>query len=281
MNNFQKFILMCSLMMFFTHNYTILGQSDYKIFGHRGCRGIYPENTIKGFEKAIQLGVDGIELDVVVSKDLELIISHEPYVDTSYCKIEDLENSDLNIYKMNFEEIKKIDCGTKFVKNFPEQKKIIERKPTFKELEKSLNNYGGIILFEIKSDPHNINKYYPDYPTYANIIYNETKESKLLNNIVFMSFDAGILNELKKIIPNSSYVFLSEYYDNKTLNSLKFKPSVIGIKYESLDKETIKKIHKKNQMVYAWTVNSKDISEILIEDGIDGIITDFPNLITK
>ena len=63
MNNFQKFILMYSLMMFFTDNYTIMGQSNYKIFGHRGCRGIYPENTIKGFEKAIQLGVDGIELD--------------------------------------------------------------------------------------------------------------------------------------------------------------------------------------------------------------------------
>ena len=66
------------------HNLT-MGQTNYKIYGHRGCRGLYPENTITGFEKAIELGVDGIEIDVVVNKDSQLIISHEPYIDTNYC----------------------------------------------------------------------------------------------------------------------------------------------------------------------------------------------------
>ena len=52
-----------------------MGQTNYKIYGHRGCRGLYPENTVNGFKKAIELGVDGIEFDVVVNKDSQLIIS--------------------------------------------------------------------------------------------------------------------------------------------------------------------------------------------------------------
>ena len=82
------------------HNLT-MGQTNYKIYGHRGCRGLYPENTITGFEKAIELGVDGIEIDVVVNKDSQLIISHEPFIDTNYCIVLKSSSENLNIYKMN------------------------------------------------------------------------------------------------------------------------------------------------------------------------------------
>ena len=117
-----------------------MGQSDYKIFGHRGCRGIYPENTIEGFKKAISLGVDGIELDVVVNKNQELVISHESYIDTNYCLTTKIDEKNLNIFKMNITEIQKIDCGSKFIKEFPNQLKIKEKKPTYKEFKKKLND---------------------------------------------------------------------------------------------------------------------------------------------
>ena len=130
----------------------IMGQSEYKIFGHRGCRGIYPENTIKGFKKAISLGVDGIELDVVMNKNQELIIYHESYIDTNYCITAKLDKKSLNIYKMDVAKIQEIDCGSKFVKEYPNQLKIKEKKPTFKEFKKELNNYNGDILFEINSN---------------------------------------------------------------------------------------------------------------------------------
>ena len=85
---------------------TIMGQNEYKIFGHRGCRGLYPENTIIGFQKAIKMGVDGIEFDVVVNKNLQLIISHEPYIDTSYCISNLNQEHSLNIFEMSLDEIK-------------------------------------------------------------------------------------------------------------------------------------------------------------------------------
>ena len=93
-----------------------MGQSEYKIFGHRGCRGLYPENTIVGFQKAIQMGVDGIEFDIVLNKNLQIIVSHEPYVDTSYCISNLNQDHSLNIFEMSLDEIKKIDCGSKYIR---------------------------------------------------------------------------------------------------------------------------------------------------------------------
>ena len=120
-----------------------MGQSEYKIFGHRGCRGLYPENTIIGFQKAIKMGVDGVEFDVVINKNLQLVISHEPYIDTSYCISNLDQKHSLNIFEMELDEIKKIDCGSKYIDRFPNQIKKKEQKPTFEELEKKLKNYKG------------------------------------------------------------------------------------------------------------------------------------------
>ena len=114
-----------------------MGQSEYKIFGHRGCRGIYPENTIEGFKKAIAFGVDGIELDVVVNKNQELVISHESYIDTNYCLTNKIDTESLNIYKMNISEIQDIDCGSKFVKEFPNQLKVKKKNQLIKNLKKN------------------------------------------------------------------------------------------------------------------------------------------------
>ena len=259
-----------------------MGQSEYKIFGHRGCRGLYPENTIVGFQKAIQMGVDGIEFDVVVNKNLQLVISHEPYIDTSYCISKLDKNHSLNIFEMELDEIKKIDCGSKYIDRFPNQIKIKEQKPTFKELEKKLENYEGDLLFEIKSHPDYVNKNFPDYPTYARTIIGETKNSPLLKNIIFMSFDWRILNELYKINTNLKYIFLSEKKDfTNDLNFLTFKPFALGLDYKIISKSTVDSAHDNNQLVYAWTVNSFEIFKNLIEINADGIITDYPDKIKK
>ena len=263
-------------------NSLMMGQSEYKIFGHRGCRGLYPENTIVGFQKAIQMGVDGIEFDIVVNKNLQLIVSHEPYIDTNYCIPNENQENSLNIFEMTLDEIKKIDCGSKYIERFPEQIKKKEEKPSFKELEKKLDNYKGDLLFEIKCHPDFINKNFPDYSTYAKIIFDETKDSPLLKNIIFMSFDWRILNELYKKNSISKYIFLSDKIQfKKELDLLTFKPFAIGLNYKIITKSIVKSAHKKNQLIYAWTVNNLDVFNKLVNINTDGIITDYPNKIKK
>jgi glycerophosphoryl diester phosphodiesterase len=267
--------------LFLTINF--MSQNKVEYFGHRGCRGLYPENTIIGFKKAIDLGVDGIEWDVVVNKDNQLIISHEPYIDSSYCLKKDnskINTKESNIYNMSLKDLEMFDCGIKGNKNFPLQKKVSAKKPSFKEAEKELLEFKGKILFEIKSKSSHYGSYQPYPKEYAKIIYNETKNSFLKNQLIFMSFDPKILNELEKLLPKSKYILLG--YNplisySKLINTLNFKPFGIGLNYTIATSKTIESAHKSNIKVYAWTVNDKEKGQQLINKGIDGIITDYPN----
>ena len=282
MRVFLRFKLYSGILFSILTSSPIMGQSEYKIFGHRGCRGIYHENTIEGFKKAIEFGVDGIELDVVVNKNQELVISHESYIDTSYCLTNKIDNESLNIYKMNISEIQDIDCGSKFVKEFPNQLKVKEKKPTYKEFKKELIDYQGDILFEIKCDYDLVNEYFPDYEKYAKIIFEETRFSRHFDNIYFMSFDYRILNELFKIMPNSKYIYLSSNKEfEKQMKLLNFEPFGVGIDFNIISQKIIDLVHNKKQVIYGWTINDEENSKSLTSMGLDGVITDYPNIIKK
>ena len=282
MRVFLRFKLYSGILFSILTNSPIMGQSEYKIFGHRGCRGVYPENTIEGFKKAIEFGVDGIELDVVVNKNQELVISHESYIDTSYCLTNKINNESLNIYKMNISEIQDIDCGSKFVKEFPNQLKVKEKKPTYKEFKKELIDYQGDILFEIKCDNDLVNEYFPDYEKYAKIIFEETRYSRHFDKIHFMSFDYRILNELFKIMPDSKYIYLSSNKEfEKQMKLLNFEPFGVGIDFNIISQKTIDLVHEKKQVIYGWTINDEENSKSLTSMGLDGVITDYPNIIKK
>ena len=96
-----------------------------------------------------------------------------------------------------------------------------------------------------------------------------------------MSFDINILNELHNRIASSKYVLLLDHYDHKIFDSLNFKLQILGINHEFLDLETINLIKDKKYRLYAWTVNSRDKSNKLVANGVEGIITDYPNIISK
>ena len=282
MRVFLRFKLYSGILFSILTSSPLMGQSEYKIFGHRGCRGIYPENTIEGFKKAIEFGVDGIELDVVVNKNQELVISHESYIDTNYCLTNKIDTESLNIYKMNISEIQDIDCGSKFIKEFPNQLKVKEKKPTYKEFKKELIDYQGDILFEIKCDNDLVNEYFPDYEKYAKIIFEETRYSRHFDKMHFMSFDYRILNELFKIMPNSKYIYLSSNKEfEKEMKLLKFEPFGVGIDFNIISQKTIDLVHEKKQVIYGWTINDEENSKSLTSMGLDGVITDYPNIIKK
>ena len=282
MRVFLRFKLYSGIIFSILTGSTLMGQSEYKIFGHRGCRGIYPENTIEGFKKAIAFGVDGIELDVVVNKNQELVISHESYIDTNYCLTNKIDTESLNIYKMNISEIQDIDCGSKFVKEFPNQLKVKEKKPTYKEFKKELIDYQGDILFEIKCDNDLVNEYFPNYEKYAKIIFEETRYSRHFDKIHFMSFDYRILNELFKIMPDSKYIYLSSNKEfEKEMKLLNFEPFGVGIDFNIINQKTIDLVHEKKQIIYGWTINDEENSKSLTSMGLDGVITDYPNIIKK
>ena len=262
--------------------------SNPKIFGHRGCRGILPENSIEGFQKAIDLGVDGIEFDVVVNKDKQVVISHEPYMEQKYCLMPDRGKikygKELNLFQMTQMEIEQFDCGSLYHPNFSEQKKLKTHKPLLQEVFSKIDFSEVMILFEIKSEKRYYGKYQPQPDEYVDIILKEVSNYVHRKNIVFMSFDANIINELHNKAPQYKLVYLTYSPFKSVKNSIKdltIPPYAIGIYHPTISKREIKKAHELGIEVFAWTVNNCKDFERLKRYGIDGIITDYPGAFIK
>ena len=108
--------------------------------GHRGCRGLMPENTIPGMLYALELGVVTLEMDISITKDKQLILSHEPFFseeittkpDGSF--VTEKEERNLNIYTMNYDSVVKYDVGLKPHPRFLKQQKIVVAKPLLADL---------------------------------------------------------------------------------------------------------------------------------------------------
>ena len=261
------------------------GQVHY--FGHRGARGLFPENSILSFQKALEYPISGVEWDVVVNKDKELVISHEPYFKTSICQAKNISAAELktyNIYRMTQAEIEEIDCGTKYNPNFPEQLKTVSAKPTFKEVIQQINFQDKTILFEVKSEKKEYGISQPFPEEFAKLILDEVHLSGLEENIIFMSFDPKILNAIYS--QDSSFRFIYLTYKpfksvNKFLSDCNFIPFALGMYFPTITKGRSYALKNKGIKLFAWTVNNKEQTMDLIQKGVDGIITDYPDRINE
>ena len=248
-----------------------------------------PENTVAGFQKAIEDGSDGIEWDVVVNGEGKLVVSHEPYFHKDFCldpEANEITDEKLyNIYKMSQAKIATFDCGSKVHKNFPEQKKIFTTKPLLKEVVEQLQSRtrGKLILFEIKSDEpeYGISQPYPE--AYVDLILKEVALYKL-PNVVYMSFDKNIIEELHKKAPELRLAYLT-YLPKKSakgyLKKLSFTPFALGMYHLTINKRKLKQLRSKEVSVYAWTVNDTKDAHKMMALGIDAIITDYPRTIIR
>ena len=121
--------------------------------GHRGCRGLMPENTIPAMINALGLSVTTLEMDAVITKDKQVILSHEPFFNheissvlvinyaTSRKYIDETKEKDYNIYKMAYEETQQYDVGLKPHPRFLQQQKMAVQKPRLADVFDSVKNY--------------------------------------------------------------------------------------------------------------------------------------------
>ena len=117
------------VMLNAVHNAVAQYIPKFDIQGHRGARGLEPENTIPAFILALDSGVTTLELDVVITKDKQVVVSHEPWISSSICldtagnAIPEKDEKKLNIYQMTYDQVAKYDCGSKGNDKFPQQEK--------------------------------------------------------------------------------------------------------------------------------------------------------------
>ena len=145
MKNFYLLFSVILLHAFFINS--VKAQSSLDIQGHRGCRGLCPENTIPGFIKAIDLGATTLEMDVVITKDNQVVLSHDPFLNHEICEgphkeiITEKNEKEFNIYRMSYNELQKCDCGSKIHNRFLTQAKFVSYKPLLETVIDTVEKY--------------------------------------------------------------------------------------------------------------------------------------------
>jgi len=265
--------------------------STVKFQGHRGCRGLMPENTIPAFIKALEY-VQILELDVVVSKDNKVIVSHDPWIEANICShpdgraITEAEEKQLKILDLDYLEIKTFDCGRRGNPKFPNQEKLPAYKPSLidmvSEVDQHCKDHGISLPFydiEIKSKAAWYDDYTPRPEVYVKLILAELYELGIEARCNLQSFDVNILEEVHKQDPKIMQAYLIENLHGfeKNMNKLSFTPDIYSPYYKFVTKKLAAKVHDKEMRLIPWTVNEIKDMEKMIENGVDGIITDYPD----
>ncbi|MBC8152534.1 MAG: glycerophosphodiester phosphodiesterase, partial [Bacteroidetes bacterium] len=255
----------------------------FDLQGHRGCRGLMPENTIPAFLKALDLGVTTLELDVVISKDKQVVVSHEPYFNSAFSigpdgkSVGKSEEKGLNLYQMNYVDIKRYDVGSNGNPAYPEQQKLKTYKPLLSEVieqAEAYRNAKNLPAFsyniELKSEPSEYNRSQPEPAAFCDLVQAIIKEQlppkrRFADAITIQSFDFGILKQWRQGAEADKYpkVQLAALVENlrspeKNMEELGFKPDIYSPYYKLLSQDKIARLHEQGIRVIPWTVNQRD-----------------------
>jgi glycerophosphoryl diester phosphodiesterase len=266
--------------------------------GHRGCRGLMPENTIPAMLYAIGMGVTTLEMDIVFTKDGKAILSHEPFFnheittkpDGTY--IDEQEEKNFNIYKMDYAEVQAYDVGLKPHPRFPKQEKIKASKPlladVFAAVKKDMMTRKRPFPFfniETKTTPATDDLYHPKPAEFVEKLMQVISDNGMEDHVIIQSFDFRTLQYLHQHYPTIKTAMLIEGFDKRSLEdqliALGFIPTIYSPAFELVNNMLIKKCHQQNIQVIPWTVNDKKEIDRLTALGADGIITDYPNLFNE
>jgi glycerophosphoryl diester phosphodiesterase len=271
-------------------------QSGFDFEAHRGGRGLMPENTIPAMKNAVDLGVTTLEMDAVISKDNKVVVSHDPFFNEAITTTPEgkyltkKEAEEHLIYGMTYDEIRRYDVGIKPHPGFPQQKKINTYKPLLSELIDSVEAYakskGKTMRYniEIKSKESTDGIRHPEPKAFSELFLAVLRDKKILDRTIVQSFDVRPLQYIHKTYPAIKLSYLVENTTaplQEQLDKLGFVPEVYSPNSSLVTKEVVSQAHQKGMKVIPWTVNTVEDMNAIIAMGVDGIISDYPNLFTQ
>ncbi|WP_432713450.1 glycerophosphodiester phosphodiesterase family protein [Pedobacter sp.] len=284
------------LIIFLFLTVQVHAQKKFMLIGHQGARGIMPENTIPGMLKALDLGVNVLDMDVVVSKDQQLVLSHEPYFNHEISTLPNgkavtfKDEKKYNIFKMDYAEIRKFDVGTKVHSRFPAQVKLAAYKPLLGEVIDSVERY--VKLHKLEKPTYNIEtafirkgdgEFQPEPAVIVDLIMEVVNARKLSKRVIIQSLDIRTLQYLHEKYPKiKTSLMIDEKQDfEESIEKLGFKPTYYSPYYVLVGKGLVDRCHEANVKIIPWTINSAKDLKYLLNLGVDGVVTDFPNIMQQ
>jgi glycerophosphoryl diester phosphodiesterase len=286
----------------------------FDLQGHRGARGLAPENTLPAFQRALELGVTTLELDVGMTRDGVLVISHDPYLNPNITRDASdgfLEQRGPTIHSLTWAQLQAYDVGrikpgTDYARQFPDQQPVDgTRIPRLADLFDLVKRSGdGTVRFDIETKLH------PDRPEetlapepFARALVDEIRRAGMAARAQVQSFDWRTLQIVQKIAPEIQTVYLTaqqRWLDNvgaglpegsRWTAGFQFKdhgsiPRMIkaaggrhwSVHFRDLDAQKAKEAQALGLKVLVWTVNDPSVMGRMLDMGVDGLITDRPDL---
>jgi glycerophosphoryl diester phosphodiesterase len=285
----------------------------FDLQGHRGARGLAPENTLPAFQRALDLGVTTLELDTTVTRDGVVVISHDMALNPDHTRdaagrfleaagpaIHSLTWADLQAY-----DVGRLKPGTDYARQFPEQQPVdgtrIPRLADLFDLVKRSGDERVRFDIETKLDPSRPGET-PEPGAFARAVVAEIRKAGMAARSVVQSFDWRTLQEVQKIAPEipTAYLSIQRRMDNiqagqpggsrwtagfqhRDHGSVPKMIKAAGGRYWSayygdLDAENVKEAQALGLKVLAWTVNDPVEMAKLLRLGVDGLITDRPDI---
>jgi glycerophosphoryl diester phosphodiesterase len=286
------------------------------LIGHRGAAGLAPENTLVAFRRAFEIGVDAVELDVLLTADNEIVVYHDFILKPEITRTSEgkwiKDGTSLAVNDLTLAELKQYDVGrlkpnTLYARRYPKQQPVDgERIPTLREviaLIKTQCDPAMQIWIEIKTSPEQPHMT-PLPEVVAEQVVKLVREEEVSNRVFILSFDWSALVQVQKIALDIPTVYLSLI--GKNLDNIKPgqpgpSPWTAGIDidehggsipraveaaggrfwapyYKQITVDDLSEAHRLGMLVFVWTVDSKSEMKRLIDMGVDGIITNRPDL---
>jgi glycerophosphoryl diester phosphodiesterase len=286
----------------------------FDLEGHRGTRGLAPENTLAAFRRALEIGVTTIETDMGVTKDDVVVISHNPFLSPDLVRDPDghwLASPVTQIRTLSFAELRRYDIGrtnptSQYARSFPDQRAADgERFPKLSELFDLAKASGKPVRFNIETKiTPTSGANTPDPATFARLVVAAVREANVVDRVTVQSFDWRTLVETKRLAPEieTSCLTIDTANDNTVQQAPDGGPSpwhagfalrdhggslpalvkaagcgTWSMFWRNLTAKDLAAAHALRLKVLPWTVNERGDMRSLIDLGVDGIITDYPD----
>ena len=264
------------------------------VHGHRGCRGLRPENTLPAFLHAVALGVDVLELDVVISADAQVVVSHEPWPSALYCTAPDgraialAEERQHNFYHLPYAAIREFDCGRRQHPGFPEQQTMPAVKPLLAEVIRAADELAQQLgrplpayAVELKSTVGDEHTWQPKPGRFVDLVLATLSSARVLARATLLSFDVRLLRTARAAYPDLPLCLLVEqpFETGRLFETLGFVPAVFGPDFQLLSATIVREIKTvfPTLQLVPWTVNEPADLQAALSWPLTGITTDYPN----
>lgn len=264
---------------------------------HRGGRGLWPENTILAMLNAMKIdGITTLEMDTHITKDKQVVVTHDDYLSPSFMLTPDgqeIPTSDAKkypVFQMDYPTLKSFDLGTKPLAGFPQQEKVKTHIPLLSDLIdavqadiKKNKRKQFFYNIETKCSPAGDGLTNPEPSVFVKLLMEVIEKKKITPYVVIQSFDKRTIQLIHEKYPEvkTSFLIANKKTFEENIADLGFKPFILSPEWHTVTEDMVKKAHEAGVKVIPWTANTIDDMKKLRALEVDGIISDYPDLLAK